>query len=100
MKVVAFNGSPRRGGNTGILIREVLKVLEGKGIKTEIIDVGGQKVNGCIACMKCRKKADGKCHQKNDFLNKCIKKMVKADGNNNRFTNIFCRSDIRDQGRL
>jgi multimeric flavodoxin WrbA len=80
MKVVAFNGSPRRGGNTGILIREVLKVLEGKGIKTEIIEVGGQKVNGCIACMKCRKKADGKCHQKNDFLNKCIKKMVKADG--------------------
>jgi len=80
MKVIAFNGSPRRGGNTGILIREVLKVLEGKGIKTEIIEVGGQKVNGCIACMKCRKKADGKCHQKNDFLNKCIKKMVKADG--------------------
>ena len=80
MKVIAFNGSPRRGGNTGILIREVLKVLEGKGIKTEIIEVGGQKVNGCIACMKCRKKADGKCHQKNDFLNECIKKMVKADG--------------------
>lgn len=80
MKVVAFNGSPRKGGNTEILIKEVLKVLEEKGVKTEIIQVGGQNVNGCIACMKCRKKADGKCHQKNDFLNKCIKKMVKADG--------------------
>ena len=79
MKVVAFNGSPRKGGNTEILIKEVFKVLEARGIKTELIQVGGKKVNGCIACMKCRKAEDGKCHQKNDFLNKCIKKMVKAD---------------------
>lgn len=79
MKAVAFNGSPRRGGNTEILLREVLKVLEEKGIKTELIQIGGKKVNGCVACMKCRKKADGKCHKKNDLLNHCIEKMVKAD---------------------
>jgi multimeric flavodoxin WrbA len=80
MKVVAFNGSPRKGGNTEILIKEVFKVLEENGIKTELIQVGGKKVNGCIACMKCRKKADRRCHQDNDFINKCIKKMLKADG--------------------
>jgi multimeric flavodoxin WrbA len=80
MKVVAFNGSPRKGGNTDLLIKEVLHVLEERGIKTELIRVGGQKVNGCIACMKCRKEADGRCHQKNDLLNKCIRKMKKADG--------------------
>jgi multimeric flavodoxin WrbA len=80
MKVVAFNGSPRKKGNTEILIKEVLKVLEEKGIQTELIQIGGKKVNGCIACMKCRKKADGKCHQDNDLINECIKKMVKADG--------------------
>jgi len=79
MKVVAFNGSPRKSGNTEILIREVFKVLEEKGLKTELIQVGGKKVNGCIACMKCRKKADGRCHQENDLINKCIKKMVNAD---------------------
>jgi multimeric flavodoxin WrbA len=79
MKVVAFNGSPRKGGNTEILIKEVFKVLEEKGLKTELIQVGGKKVNGCIACMKCRKKADNRCHQENDLINKCIKKMLNAD---------------------
>jgi multimeric flavodoxin WrbA len=79
MKAVAFNGSPRKNGNTEILLKEVLKVLEEKGIKTELIQVGGKKVSGCIACMKCRKKADGRCHQDNKLLNECIKKMIKAD---------------------
>jgi multimeric flavodoxin WrbA len=29
--------------------------------------------------MKCKKKKDGFCHQKNDVINDCINKMVKAD---------------------
>jgi multimeric flavodoxin WrbA len=79
MKVVAFNGSPRKNGNTEILINEVFKILEEKGVKTELVRIGGKKVNGCIACMKCRKKADGRCHQDNDLINECIKKMIRAD---------------------
>lgn len=79
MKVLGINGSPRKGGNTELLLKEVFKPLEAKGIKTEIFQIGGKKVNGCIACMKCRKAADGKCHQKNDVINECIKKMLKAD---------------------
>lgn len=79
MKAVAFNGSPRKGGNTEILLNEVLMVLEGKGISTEIVQVGGKEVRGCVACMKCRKKGDGRCHKENDLINKCIKKMLKAD---------------------
>jgi multimeric flavodoxin WrbA len=79
MKVLGINGSPRKSGNTELLIKEVFKPLEAKGIKTEIFQIGGKKVNGCIACMKCRKAADGRCHQKNDVINKCIKKMLKAD---------------------
>jgi multimeric flavodoxin WrbA len=79
MKAVAFNGSPRKNGNTSILLAEVLKVLEEKGIETELIQVGGKDVKGCVACMKCRKEKDGKCHKDNDLINKCIKKMVEAD---------------------
>jgi multimeric flavodoxin WrbA len=79
MKVLAINGSPRKGGNTELLIREVFKPLEANGIKTELFHIGGKKVNGCIACMKCRKAKDGRCHQKNDVINACIKKMLKAD---------------------
>ncbi len=79
MKVLGINCSPRKKGNTEILIRETFKSLEENGIKTEFFQLGGKKVNGCIACMKCRKAKDGKCHQDNDVLNKCIKKMVDAD---------------------
>jgi multimeric flavodoxin WrbA len=79
MKVLGINGSPRKGGNTELMIKEVFKSLEAEGIKTELFQIGGKKVNGCIACMKCRKAADGRCHQKNDVINDCIKKMLKAD---------------------
>ena len=80
MKVLAINGSPRKKGNTEILIREVLKVLEKHGINTELIQIGGKKVNGCIACMKCKKNKDGKCHEKNALLNEILSMMVSADG--------------------
>jgi multimeric flavodoxin WrbA len=79
MKVLGINGSPRKGGNTELLIREVFNVLEKKGIKTELFQIGGRQVNGCVACMKCRKAKDGRCHQKNEVINKCIEKMLKAD---------------------
>ncbi|MCF8045021.1 MAG: NAD(P)H-dependent oxidoreductase, partial [Desulfarculaceae bacterium] len=42
MKVVAFNGSPRKNGNTSYLLKTVLQTLEGNGIETEFIQVGGK----------------------------------------------------------
>lgn len=80
MKVIAINGSPRKKGNTEILIREVLKVLEKNGIETELIQIGGKKVNSCVACMKCKTEKDGQCHKKNNLLNEVLSKMVGADG--------------------
>jgi len=80
MKIVAFNGSPRREGNTAILIGEVFKIFESHGIETEMIQLGNKPVHGCTACMKCREIQDGKCHIKNDHLNFCIEKMNEADG--------------------
>ena len=79
MKVLGINCSPRKGGNTEILINEVFKALEKEDIKTEFFQLGGKDVNGCIACMKCRKKKDGFCHQKNEVINKCIARILKAD---------------------
>jgi len=80
IKVVAFNGSPRKNGNTSILISTVFEVLQGQGIETELIQVGNKSVHGCTACGKCREIKDRKCHIKNDLLNECIVKMVEADG--------------------
>ena len=50
MKVVAINGSARKDGNTAILIRRVLSVLESEGIETELIQLAGEQIHGCTAC--------------------------------------------------
>jgi len=80
MKVVAFNGSPRRNGNTFLLIEEIFNILRREGIETELVQLGNKPVRGCTACMKCKEIQDGKCHIKNDHLNFCLEKMAGADG--------------------
>ncbi|HNW52194.1 MAG TPA: flavodoxin family protein [Prolixibacteraceae bacterium] len=80
MKVVAFNGSPRKEGNTSILIHTVFDVLNEQGIDTELVPIGNKAIHGCTACRKCSEFKDQKCHIKNDLLNECIAKMVEADG--------------------
>jgi multimeric flavodoxin WrbA len=47
VKVVAFNGSARKDGNTAILIQRVLQVLEAEGIETELIQLAGEQIRGC-----------------------------------------------------
>jgi multimeric flavodoxin WrbA len=81
MKVVAFNGSLRKKGNTEILINKTVKILNAEGIEKELIKLGNKPVHGCTACLKCREIKDGKRHVKNDHLNYCIEKMVEAEGN-------------------
>ena len=49
MKVVAFNGSARKDGNTAILVNRVLEELEKEGIETEIVQLSGEKIRGCTA---------------------------------------------------
>ncbi|MCK9631584.1 MAG: flavodoxin family protein [Methanoregula sp.] len=78
--VLAINGSPRKDGNTAVLIRTVLKELEKVGIKTETIQLGGKKIYGCTACMKCFGNRDKKCIIDDDLVNTCIEKMSNADG--------------------
>ena len=80
MKVIAFNGSARKDGNTAILINQVFGELGKKDIETEMIQLSGQKIRGCIACYKCFENKDQRCSVKNDIVNDCIEKMLQADG--------------------
>jgi multimeric flavodoxin WrbA len=80
MKVVAFNGSPRKDGNTAILINRVFRELENEGIETELVQLSGKEIHGCIACYKCIENKDQRCAVKKDAANECIKKMIEADG--------------------
>jgi multimeric flavodoxin WrbA len=80
MKVVAFNGSPRRDGNTVALINAVFAPLQEAGIETELVQVGGRTVRGCGGCMKCTEIENGCCIVENDPMNEWIEKMRQADG--------------------
>jgi len=80
MKVIAFNGSPRKDGNTSLLIKEVFTELETEGIETELIQLGGRPIHGCTACMKCGKNKNAQCALSGDSLNDHLAKMFEADG--------------------
>ena len=80
MKVVAFNGSARKDGNTAILLNRVLKVLESEGIETELIQLAGEQIHGCTACGVCYKIKNKQCKIVNDNVNLYIEKMTSADG--------------------
>ena len=80
MKVVAFNGSPKKEGNTYHALKLVTEQLELQGIETEIVHVGNKGVKGCIACGQCAKNKDEKCVLTGDDVNIWIQKMKEADG--------------------
>jgi len=79
MKVIAFNGSPHRDGNTYRLVRHALDEIEKAGITTELVQIGGEKVHPCTACGKCFENQDLQCVQDDDMVNECIAKMAEAD---------------------
>jgi multimeric flavodoxin WrbA len=82
MRVVAFNCSPRKKGNTASMIQVVLDELKKEGLSTDLIQVGKKKIRGCIACYMCLEKKDSRCHagKEGDILNDCLEKMIEADG--------------------
>lgn len=80
MKVVAFNGSARTGGNTEKLISYVFEELEKEGVETELVSLAGTHPHGCIACYQCFAKKNHRCAVTTDCINDCITKMEAADG--------------------
>lgn len=79
MYALAVNGSPRKGGNTEIMLKGALAPLSEAGWETELVQVGGGKVKGCIACYKCAENKDLRCAVKNDMLNEVLEKVLRAD---------------------
>lgn len=79
MKVVAFNGSPRKEGNTYHAINIASEELKKEGIEVEIIHVGNKVIRGCLACNGCVKNRNERCVI-DDEVNEWIQKMKEADG--------------------
>ncbi len=80
MKVVAFNGSPKKEGNTYHALKLVAEELEKAGIGVEIIQVGNKTLKGCMGCNACAKSRNDRCIIEDDDVNEWIQKMKEADG--------------------
>jgi multimeric flavodoxin WrbA len=77
MKVLAISGSPRKHGNTALLLNEVLAGAKAEGAETDLFSVAGKDIKGCDGCWACVK--TGKCHIEDD-LTPLYGLMTGADG--------------------
>ena len=80
MKVTAFNGSARQGGNSALLVQRVFEELAREGIAGELVELAGAPVRGCIACYGCFRNKDRRCTISDDVVNEAIAKMDASDG--------------------
>lgn len=78
MKVLLVNGSPHPKGCTFTALSEVAGALEKAGIETQLMQIGGKAIRGCIACGKCAE--TGYCIFTDDPVNEGIDLLRAADG--------------------
>lgn len=78
MKVIGFNGSPRKKANTVTLIEAVLKGAADKGAETRLVNLNEIDAKGCQGCEAC-KKDPGKCALKDD-ISPLLEEMKECDG--------------------
>lgn len=70
MKIIAFNGSPRKNRNTAQLLKEALKGAEATGAQTELVNLYDIDFEGCVSCFACKRnggKSWGKCGYRDDL---------------------------------
>lgn len=77
MNVLLISGSPRKNGNTEILLSIFDKELQKYNINTELITLAGKKINHCTNCDKCA--GINECAQNDDF-NKIYRKVLEHKG--------------------
>ncbi|MCL2862263.1 MAG: flavodoxin family protein [Firmicutes bacterium] len=79
MKVLLLNGSPREHGCTFTALTEAANTLNAENIQTEIVWIGNKPVQGCTACLACRKGEKKECPY-DDGVKSFVEKSKKADG--------------------
>jgi len=80
LKVVLFNGSPRKKGNTYHCLNTVMEELKAAGVECDYVWIGMEKLQGCTACFQCVENEDQRCTIEGDNMNEYIEKMIEADG--------------------
>jgi len=76
VRVLGLAGSPRRGGNTDLLLAEVLKGAKSKGAEVKTIMLNDLKISPCQHCDACFEA--GVCKIKDD-MQMVYRELEKAD---------------------
>jgi len=76
IKVLGISGSPRKNGNTEILINKALEVCKENGADTSFISLAKKEINYCDGCYSCIR--NSKCVH-NDDAREILDEMVNAD---------------------
>lgn len=79
MRVLSVNGSPRKQGNTHIMLHRVCESLSDAGAEIEEVYLHGMDLSPCAACMRCVEINDGHCHGEDDDCNELIEQSRAAD---------------------
>ena len=66
MNILILSGSPRKGGNTDLLVEAFVNGASQKH-NVEVVSVHDYKVNPCIGCNACFKSDGNTCAQKDDM---------------------------------
>lgn len=77
MKILGLSCSPRRQGNTEILLGEALRGAQHEGAEVELYSVSGKTIQPCDGCRACNE--TGECHIEDDMQN-LYRKLLEADG--------------------
>ena len=77
MNTLILTGSPRKGGNTDLLVEAFAKSASQKH-HVEIVSVHDYKVNPCMGCNACFRNKSNACVQKDD-MSLIYEKMSRAD---------------------
>lgn len=66
MKILSFNGSPRKKGNTSTIIETILEGARSAGAETTEVRLHDINMKGCMGCLSCRNNP-GFCKQQDDL---------------------------------
>jgi multimeric flavodoxin WrbA len=77
MKILGIGGSPRKGGNTDLILQEILRGAGDAGHETEAVFLRDYIINNCTGCERCRK--DFTCTRFSDGMDVIYPKVEEAD---------------------
>ncbi len=77
MKILGLSCSPRKEGNTVLLLNQALRGAKNEGADTELYSVAGKDIKPCESCRSCNQ--TGFCSIKDD-MQELFEKLLSADG--------------------